>query len=73
MQTLFQIWMKPLPIGALKPKDFRSANTKVSAAMEASVNCEDEFKEGKEKSPLTDNKVYFELNAISLAFIYQRK
>ncbi|KAK4260286.1 hypothetical protein QN277_003426 [Acacia crassicarpa] len=61
-------------IGSLKSKDFNSANIKVSAALEASVDCEDEFKEGNEKSPLTEeNKVYFELNAMSLAFINMLK
>lgn len=54
-------------------KDFDTANINVSAAMDDSVTCEDQFKEKKgesETSPLTkENHVYFQLNVISLAFI----
>lgn len=57
-------------IEALKSKDYYSAGIKVSAALDASDDCENGFKEGNEESPLTeDNKVYFELNAMSLAFL----
>ncbi|XP_028772840.1 putative invertase inhibitor [Neltuma alba] len=61
-------------LGAFRSKDFNSATAKISAAMGVSVTCEDQFKEGKEKSPLTDdNKVYFELNAMSQAFLKMHK
>ncbi|XP_028772839.1 putative invertase inhibitor [Neltuma alba] len=61
-------------LGAFRSRDFSSANIKISAAMNASATCEDRFKEGKEKSPLTGGKkVYFELNAMSLAFIKMHK
>lgn len=56
-----------------KSKDLNTANIEVSAAMDDSVTCEDQFKERKEKnetSPLTEeNHVYFQLNAMSLSFI----
>ncbi|GMI63937.1 hypothetical protein like AT5G46930 [Hibiscus trionum] len=56
---------------AFEGKDYGMANTVVSAAMEAAVTCEDQFKEKKGVvSPLTkENKVFFQLTAISLAFI----
>ncbi|XP_019430486.1 PREDICTED: putative invertase inhibitor isoform X2 [Lupinus angustifolius] len=56
---------------AFKSKDFGTANIKLSAALDTSVTCEDQFKDKKgEVSPLTkENKVYFQLNVISLAFI----
>ncbi|KAI9086997.1 hypothetical protein K1719_030958 [Acacia pycnantha] len=61
-------------IVAFKSKDFNSATTEISAAMTNSVTCEDQFMDGNEKSPLTqENKIYFELNAMSLAFIQMQK
>ncbi|XP_028789110.1 putative invertase inhibitor [Neltuma alba] len=61
-------------IGAFKSKDFNSASTKISAEMSSSSTCEDQFKDGNETSPLTeDNNTYFELNAMSLAFIQMQK
>ena len=56
---------------AFKQKDFDTAATKLSASLDNSVTCEVQFKDKKgEKSPLTkENKVYFQLNVISLAFI----
>ncbi|XP_054809807.1 putative invertase inhibitor [Prosopis cineraria] len=57
-------------IRAFESQDFNTASIKVSAAMEASVTCEDQFHDGNEESPLTeDDNMYFELNAMSLAFI----
>ncbi|KAI5417737.1 pectinesterase inhibitor 12 [Lathyrus oleraceus] len=54
-------------------KDLDTANINVSAALDDSVTCEDQFKERKEEnetSPLTEeNHVYFQLNVISLSFI----
>ncbi|CAI8609474.1 unnamed protein product [Vicia faba] len=54
-------------------KDLDTANINVSAALDDSVTCEDQFKERKEDnetSPLTqENHVYFQLNVISLSFI----
>ncbi|CAJ2635138.1 putative invertase inhibitor [Trifolium pratense] len=56
-----------------KSKDLDTAGINVSAALDDSVTCEDQFKERKEKnetSPLTkENRVYFQLNVISLSFI----
>ncbi|KAI4327224.1 hypothetical protein L6164_019712 [Bauhinia variegata] len=56
---------------AFNSGDLDTANIKVSAALDASVTCEDQFKEKKgETSPLTkDNNIYCQLSAISLAFI----
>lgn len=55
---------------AFESQDFDTASIKVSAAMEASVTCENQFNDGNEESPLTENdNTYFELNAMSLAFI----
>ncbi|XP_008229513.1 PREDICTED: putative invertase inhibitor [Prunus mume] len=56
---------------AFQSKDFAKANIEVSSAMDASSTCEDGFKEKKgEVSPLRkENDVFFQLNAISLAFI----
>nr|POF04333.1 putative invertase inhibitor [Quercus suber] len=52
---------------------FDTADIEVSSAMDASGTCEDGFKEMKVKrivSPLTkDNNIFFQLSAISLAFI----
>ncbi|XP_028789111.1 putative invertase inhibitor [Neltuma alba] len=57
-------------MGAFESQDFNTASMKVSAAMEASVTCENQFTDGNEESPLTEHdKTYFELNAMSLAFI----
>ncbi|CAK8562631.1 unnamed protein product [Lathyrus sativus] len=54
-------------------KDLDTANINLSAALDDSVTCEDQFKERKsenETSPLTEqNHVYFQLNVISLSFI----
>jgi pectinesterase inhibitor-like protein len=54
-------------------KDLDTAGISVSAALDDSVTCEDQFKEkkeGNEISPLTkENHVYFQLNVISLCFI----
>ncbi|KAK7346801.1 hypothetical protein VNO80_21324 [Phaseolus coccineus] len=56
---------------AFKSKDLDTAATRLSASLDNSVTCEDQFKEKKgETSPLTkENQVYFQLNVISLAFI----
>ena len=58
-------------VGAFKSGDLYTANIKVSSAMDASVTCEDQFKDKKAaKSPLTkDNNIYFQINVMSLAFI----
>ncbi|KAI4315171.1 hypothetical protein L6164_028012 [Bauhinia variegata] len=58
-------------LNAFKSKDLDTANIKVSAVLDACVTCEDQFKDKKgEACPLTnDNNIYFQLNAISLAFI----
>jgi pectinesterase inhibitor-like protein len=54
-------------------KDLDTVGISVSAALDDSVTCEDQFKEkkeGNEISPLTkENHVYFQLNVISLCFI----
>ncbi|GMI63976.1 hypothetical protein like AT5G46930 [Hibiscus trionum] len=56
---------------AFEGKDYGTANTVVSAAMDGAVTCEDQFKEKKGVvSPLTkENQDFFQLTAISLAFI----
>ncbi|KAK7847420.1 putative invertase inhibitor [Quercus suber] len=58
---------------AFMSKGFDTADIEVSSAMDASGTCEDGFKEMKVKrivSPLTkDNNIFFQLSAISLAFI----
>ncbi|KAL3737850.1 hypothetical protein ACJRO7_019388 [Eucalyptus globulus] len=55
----------------LGSRDYYKANVDVSAAMDAAVTCEDGFKEREGLvSPLTkENDMFFQLNAISLAFI----
>lgn len=54
----------------VKSKDLYNANVEISSAMDASTTCEDGFKEKKgQLSPLTkENKFFFQLTAISLAF-----
>ncbi|KAL4335230.1 hypothetical protein GQ457_07G011080 [Hibiscus cannabinus] len=56
---------------AFEGKDYGTANSVISAAMDSSSTCEDQFKEKKGVvSPLTkENNNFFRLNAISLAFI----
>ncbi|XP_047180234.1 putative invertase inhibitor [Vigna umbellata] len=56
---------------AFKQKDFDTAAIKLSASLDNSETCEDQFKEKKgETSPLTkENQVYFQLNMICLAFL----
>ncbi|KAK4260291.1 hypothetical protein QN277_003431 [Acacia crassicarpa] len=55
---------------AFESQDFNTASIKISASMEASVTCENQFSDGNEESPLTDkDNTYFELNAMSLALI----
>ncbi|KAK8626231.1 hypothetical protein V6N13_133882 [Hibiscus sabdariffa] len=56
---------------AFEGKDYGTANSVISAAMDSSSTCEDQFKEKKGVvSPLTkENNSFFQLNAISLAFI----
>jgi len=58
-------------VAAFKRKDLDTAAIKLSASLDTSDTCEDQFKEKKgETSPLTkENQVYFELNVISLAFL----
>ncbi|KAE9597405.1 putative pectinesterase inhibitor domain-containing protein [Lupinus albus] len=58
---------------AFKAKDFGTANIKLGAALDTSTICEDQFKDKKgEVSPLTkENKVYFQLNVISMAFVHK--
>lgn len=58
-------------LGALKMEDYGTANTGLSAAMDAPMSCEDGYKEKDgEVSPLTEiNDGFFQLIAISLAFI----
>ncbi|KAF8027259.1 hypothetical protein BT93_E0234 [Corymbia citriodora subsp. variegata] len=55
----------------LGSRDYDTANVDVSAAMDAAVTCEDGFKEREGlASPLTkENDMFFQMNAISLAFI----
>ncbi|KAI3875064.1 hypothetical protein MKW98_019637 [Papaver atlanticum] len=49
-------------------KDYFKANIRMSAAMDASTNCEDGFKETGLVSPLTKmNDCYFQTTAIALA------
>ncbi|XP_030533749.1 putative invertase inhibitor [Rhodamnia argentea] len=52
-------------------RDYYKANVDVSAVMDAAVTCEDGFKEREGLvSPLTkENDIFFQMNAISLAFI----
>ncbi|KAL2322951.1 hypothetical protein Fmac_027330 [Flemingia macrophylla] len=56
---------------AFKSKDLNTAAIKMSATLDNSVTCEDQFKDKKgEKSPLTkENHDYYQLNVISLAFV----
>ncbi|KAK8626223.1 hypothetical protein V6N13_133874 [Hibiscus sabdariffa] len=56
---------------AFEGKDYGTANSVISAAMDSASTCEDQFKEKKGVvSPLTkENNSFFQLNAISLAFI----
>ncbi|CAJ1943177.1 unnamed protein product [Sphenostylis stenocarpa] len=56
---------------AFKSKDLDTAAINLSASLDNSVTCEDQFKDKKgEASPLTkENRVFFQLNVISLAFI----
>ena len=57
---------------AFKSKDLDTASINLSATLDNSVTCEDQFKDkkGETSSPLTmENRVYFQLNVISLAFI----
>ncbi|KAG4933267.1 hypothetical protein JHK82_047571 [Glycine max] len=56
---------------AFKSKDLDTAGINLSASLDNSVTCEDQFKDKKgETSPITkENNVYFQLNVISLAFI----
>lgn len=54
----------------VETKDFAGANIRVSAAMDASTTCEDQFGEAEEKSPLTnDNSRYYQIGVISLVFV----
>ncbi|KAL5551240.1 hypothetical protein UlMin_001416 [Ulmus minor] len=55
---------------AIKIKDFATANSDTSAAMDAPSTCEDGFKEKKGVvSPLTNhNNLFFQSTAIALAF-----
>lgn len=56
---------------AVESKDYGTANVQLSAALDAPDNCEDGFKEKKGLvSPLTkENNFFFQLTAVSLAFI----
>ncbi|XVF51902.1 hypothetical protein PTKIN_Ptkin04bG0221900 [Pterospermum kingtungense] len=56
---------------AFESKDYATANVRISAALDAPGSCEDGFKEKKGLvSPLTkENKSFFQLTAIPLAFI----
>ncbi|GLT91179.1 hypothetical protein SLE2022_090790 [Rubroshorea leprosula] len=55
---------------AFELKDYATANGKTSAAMDAPSTCEDSFKEGGLKSPLTtEDLVFFKMTAIPLAFL----
>ncbi|KAE8724144.1 Regulator of nonsense transcripts 1 [Hibiscus syriacus] len=56
---------------AFEGKDYGKANSEISAAMDASTTCEEQFKEKKGvASPLTkENGDFNQLTAISLAFI----
>lgn len=50
--------------------DFAGANIKVSASLDDAVTCEDQFGDGGEKSPLTEeNAIYSRITSITLAFI----
>jgi len=65
------LWDLDAAAVALKWKDLDTASIRLSASLDNSVTCEDQFKDKKgETSPLTkENKLYFQLNVISLAFI----
>ncbi|KAK8482446.1 hypothetical protein V6N13_046977 [Hibiscus sabdariffa] len=56
---------------AFEGKDYGTANSAISAALDAATTCEDQFKEKEGVvSPLTkENNSFFQLNAISLAFL----
>ncbi|KAE8713781.1 Regulator of nonsense transcripts 1 [Hibiscus syriacus] len=56
---------------AFEGKDYGTANSEISAAMDAADTCEEQFKEKEGVvSPLTkENGDFFQLTAISLAFI----
>ncbi|XVE65225.1 hypothetical protein DITRI_Ditri07aG0164000 [Diplodiscus trichospermus] len=56
---------------AFESKDYGTANVQISAAMEASDTCEEGFKqkEGLVSPLTTENNNFFQLTAISLAFI----
>ncbi|XP_023534693.1 putative invertase inhibitor [Cucurbita pepo subsp. pepo] len=60
-----------LGLVAVKMGDYETANTEVSAAMDAPLTCENGYNEKDgEVSPLTEkNGGFFQLTAISLAFI----
>lgn len=59
-----------LALAAVKMADYETAKTKMSAAMDAPVTCEDGYKDKDgDVSPLADkNDLFFQLTAISLAF-----
>jgi pectinesterase inhibitor-like protein len=76
LQDCLELYMDAIPAlkaarHAFLSKDFNTANIDVNSAMDASSTCEDGFKQMKrEVSPLTkDNNIFFQLTAISLAFI----
>jgi pectinesterase inhibitor-like protein len=76
LNDCFQLYMDAVSslkdaMKALKSRDFATANIEVSSAMDASITCQDGFKERKgQVSPLTkDNQMFFQLTAFSLAFI----
>lgn len=56
---------------AFKSKDLYSANINLSASLDDSITCEDQFKDKTGKtSPLTwENHVYFQLNVMCLSFV----
>ncbi|XP_057971717.1 putative invertase inhibitor [Malania oleifera] len=58
-------------VDSFKGRDYDSANIKMSAAMDASSTCEDQFKEGKgSKSPMTESsKQMFQLSGMALTII----
>jgi len=57
-------------VDAFKSRDFDTAATRLSTSMDSSLTCEFQFKEKGKTSPLINaNQLYFQLNAISLAFI----
>ena len=53
----------------IKSRDYQGANINLSAALDVPGNCEDDFKEAKKTSPITnENSILFKTILIPLAF-----